>query len=76
MRPIAVVTKRDIVERILAHLDLPVCPETLSDGHSIGFDVTGEPMPDWVVGADPEPDACQRGPPQDWDSVDPPAPYD
>jgi hypothetical protein len=59
------------VNRILAHLRLPLTPELVSDGSSVGFDVTGEPVPSWVVGTDPEPDG--RGPPDRWDSVEPPA---
>lgn len=42
---VAVVTTRDVVERILAHLNFPICPDMLSNDHSIGGDVTGEPMP-------------------------------
>jgi len=34
--------------------------------------VTGEPVPSWVLGLDPDPD--ERGPPREWDLVDPPAP--
>ena len=36
------------------------------------FDMTGEPVPSWAVGVDPEP--TERGPPADWDAVDSPAP--
>ena len=31
-----------------------------------------EPIPSWAVGVDPDPD--ERGPPTDWEIVDPPAP--
>jgi len=34
------------------------------------FDVTGESVPAWAVGVDPD----ERGPPTDWEFVDPPAP--
>jgi len=36
------------------------------------FDVTGEPVPAWALGLDPDPD--ERGPPMDWEFVDPAAP--
>jgi hypothetical protein len=72
MRPVAVITRHEVVDRILAHLRLPLSPELLSDGSSVGFDVTGEPVPRWVVGTDPEPH--ERGPPDRWDGIDPPAP--
>jgi hypothetical protein len=61
MRPVAVITRREVVDRILAHVRLPLTPEPLSEGWSVGFDVTGEPVPRWVVGTDPEPH--ERGPP-------------
>jgi hypothetical protein len=35
------------------------------------YDVPGEPVPAWAVGVDPDPD--ERGPPQDYGVVDPPA---
>jgi hypothetical protein len=38
-----------VVDRILAHVRLPLTPELLSDGSSVGFDVTDEPVPRWVV---------------------------
>jgi hypothetical protein len=59
-----------VVNRILAHLRLPLTPELLSDGSSVGFDVTGEPVPSWVVGTDPEPEAPDH--PQACDAVDSP----
>ena len=45
------------------------------------FDVTGEPIPDWAVGTDPEgpetePHGYERGPPCAFDGVDPPCPDD
>jgi hypothetical protein len=38
MRPVAVITRREVVDRILAHLRLPLTPEPLCDGWSVGFD--------------------------------------
>jgi hypothetical protein len=38
----------------------------------LSFDLTGEPVPAWARGVGPEP--AERGPPEDWDVVDPPAP--
>jgi hypothetical protein len=61
-------------DRISSDLRLPLTPEPLSDGRSAGFDVTAEPVPSWAVGTNPEPD--ERGPPDCWDGVDPPAPDD
>jgi hypothetical protein len=98
LEPIAVITKTEIAERILSHLRLPLAPEQLTDGHSVGYDVTGEPIPSWAIGTDPEPNCTSeakysevheygeaarsepeedaRGPPPEWDCVDPPAPED
>jgi len=80
LRPIAVITKDAIVSRILSHLHLPVSPELLADECTVVYDVTDEPMPGWVVGADPDPpefDAEARGPPQDgFEGIDPPCPED
>ena len=76
LEPIAVITKTEIVERIVSHLRLPLAPEQLSDGHSVGYDVTEEPMPAWAIGTDPDPEEDARGPPPEWDCVDPPAPED
>ena len=72
MRPVAVITRQDIVDKILVHLRLPLCPAALGRGSAIGYDVTGEPIGDWVVGVDPEPD--ERGPPSEAYCIDPPAP--
>jgi hypothetical protein len=74
LRPVAVITRPEVVNRILAHLRLPLTPEPLSDRWSVGFDVTAEPVLSWAVGTDPEPD--ERGPPDCWDGIDPPAPND
>ena len=78
MRPVALITKQHVVDRILSHLRLPLRPEQL-DEHVAGYDVTDEPMPGWVLGIDPdpeEPDACERGPPTECEGVDPPSPSD
>ena len=77
LRPIALITKAEIVSRILSHLRLPLTPEQLSDGCTIVYDVTEQPMPGWALGSEPEqpePKADERGPPRDWDGVDPPSP--
>jgi hypothetical protein len=74
LRPIAVITKDQIVSKILAALHLPVSPELLADECTIVYDVTDQPMPGRVVGADPEPpefEAEARGPPGDWEWIDP-----
>lgn len=65
------ITKQDIIDRILHSISLPLQP--LDDVGTLGCDVTGEPIADWVVGVDPEPpDAEQRGPPDEAYFVDPP----
>jgi hypothetical protein len=76
MEPIAVITKQDVIERILAHLSIPPQPIAPGSG-AIGCDVTGEPIPEWVVGVDPDPpelEVDERGPPGEAYFVDPPAP--
>ena len=75
LEPIAVIRRQDVIERILRHLALPLAAAELTHPDTVAVDVTGEPLPDWVVGVDPDPpDAIERAPPGDWDCVDPPAP--
>ena len=77
LRPIALITNLDTARRILSHLRLPLTPEQLSDGCTTVYDVTEQPMPAWAAGSDPvqpEPEADERGPPDNWDGVDPPSP--
>jgi len=75
LEPIAVIRRQDVIDRILRHLALPPVPAEPTHPDTVGIDVTGEPLPDWVVGVDPEPpDPVERAPPRDWDCVDPPAP--
>lgn len=74
LKPIAIITREEVVQRILSHLSLPSVPAPVGPGRSMAFDVTGEPVGEWVVGLDPDPpDAPERGPPA-WDGVDPPSP--
>jgi hypothetical protein len=74
LQPIAVIRRQDVIDRILQHLSLPLRPEQLPDANALCFDVTGEPMPDWVEGLDPEPpQADARAPPNQWDCIDPAA---
>ena len=58
--------------RILSHVKVPRCPVTTDEAPLLYYDVTGEPVPRWAVGVDPDPD--ERGPLVDYDVVDPPAP--
>jgi hypothetical protein len=74
IRPVAVITSRERIARILPHLRLPLTPESLSEGWGVGFEVTAEPVPNRAVGTDPEPD--EREPPDCWHRIDPPAPND
>jgi len=75
-RPVAIIEQENAIEKILAHVGLPVEPEVLADGCTLAFDVTGEPIPDWAVGTDPEsePHGYERGPPDAFEGVDPPCP--
>ncbi len=72
--PVAVIRRQEVIDRILQHLALPLTPTQLGHADTVAFDVTGELMPSWVQGVDPEPDPDARAPPGDWDGVDPPAP--
>ena len=75
LEPVAIITREAVIQRILAHLSLPVSAAAIGPGTTMAWDVTGEPMPDWVVGMDPEPPlADERSPPAAWDGVDPPGP--
>jgi hypothetical protein len=75
LEPVAIITRDDVIERILAHLSLPVSAAPIGPGGSMAWDVTGEPIPDWAIGMDPEPPpADERSPPDPWDGVDPPGP--
>jgi hypothetical protein len=78
LRPIAVITKGELVSRIMSHLHLPVSGELLADECTVVYDVTDQPMPGWVLGADPEPPEQEaRGPPDGWfEGIDPPCPED
>ena len=58
------------------HLALPLGPVQLAHPDTLAYDITGEPMPAWAVGVDPEPEPDARAPPNDWDGIDPPAPDD
>jgi hypothetical protein len=72
MQPVAVLTERDVIEKIMSHLKLPLHPEQLEDG-AVVYDVTSELVLDgeqWT-----EDDAFRsRGPPCEWDGIDAPAP--
>ena len=69
---LAVITKREVIARILTHVKVPREPVEADEPAALYYDVTGEPVPPWALGVDPEPD--ERGPPTDWEFVDPPAP--
>jgi len=69
---LAVITKREVIDRILTHVKVPREPVEGDEPAALYFDVTGEPVPSWVIGVDPEPD--ERGPPDYDELIDPPAP--
>ena len=73
LEPIAIITRQETIDRILSHLSLPLRAERLGPADTVAYDITGEPMLDGVVGVDP---MEARGPPSEWDGVDPPAPED
>jgi len=51
---------------------VPREPVEGDESAALYVDVTGEPVPSWVLGPDPDPD--ERGLPTDCELVDPPAP--
>jgi hypothetical protein len=69
---LAVITQQHVIAKILTHVNVPREPVANDDAPALYYDVTGEPVPSWALGVDPEPD--ERGPPTDYDVVDPPAP--
>ena len=74
MRAIADVTEQTVVDKILAHLHVPLVGEVLNDGGTVAYDITGEP----VLGLDWRPNdsgegATERGPPRAGDGIDEPA---
>ena len=71
MRPIADITDREVINKIMQHLRLPLVPEVLADG-AVVYDITGEPVLD--DGWRPDGGAWERGPPADWEGIDRPAP--
>ena len=70
MTLLAVITKHDVILRILSHVNLPRTALSSDATRVAYFDVTGESVPQWAVGVDPDP--YERGPPADYDGVDPP----
>ena len=73
---VAVIRRREAIDRILSHLSLPLSPVELGHPDTVAYDITGEPMPGWAVGVDPVPDYDSRAAPSEWDGVDVPAPDD
>ncbi len=69
---LAVITKQEVISRILTHVRVPLTALTTDQEPALYYDVTGEPAASWVIGVDPDPD--ERAPPTDYDVVDPPAP--
>jgi hypothetical protein len=69
---LAVITRQEVLRRILEHVKVPDEPVANDDGPALHFDVTWQDVSCWAVGVDPDPD--QRGPPVGYDVVDPPAP--
>ena len=72
MALLAVITRQNVIAKILTHVNAAREPVAKDDAPARYFDVTGQPVPAWAVGVDPDPD--ERGPPQDYDVMDPPAP--
>jgi hypothetical protein len=61
-----------VIRRSREHVKGPTEPVANDDGPALHFEVTGENVPCWAVGVDPDSD--ERGPPVDYEVVDPPAP--
>jgi|YNPBryBLVA2012_1023415.scaffolds.fasta_scaffold08074_4 hypothetical protein len=53
---------------------MPLVPEVLRDGATVAYDVTGEPVLDARSRAADDVWRTERGPPSEWDCVDPPSP--
>jgi len=69
---LAVITKREVIDGVLTHVKVPREPMAADELPAKYYDMTGEPVPSWAVGVDPDPD--ERGPPTEWEFADPPAP--
>ena len=69
---LAVITKREVIQRIMKRSRVPREPVEADEPAALYYDVTGEPVPSWVIGVDPDPD--ERGPPDYDELIDPPAP--
>ena len=67
---LALITRHAVIEKLLTHVKVP--REPVATGGPLYCDVTGEPVPGWAIGLDPDPD--EHGAPEDHDVVDPPAP--
>jgi hypothetical protein len=78
MKVLAVISQPEVVDEILAHVGLPVEPEVLADGCTLAFNVTGERIPEWAEGTNPQSElhGYERGPPCAFEGVDPPCPDD
>ncbi len=74
LTPVSVIRRQDVTDRILQRLAWPLTPTHLGHADTVAFDVTGELVPSWVGGVDPESEPDARAPPSDRDGVDPLAP--
>jgi hypothetical protein len=75
MQPIAVITEREVIERILSHLSLPLQMEDLGSSGMIGCDISDDEIAEWEW-EQASSDADERGPPDESDFVDAPSPDD
>jgi hypothetical protein len=75
MQPIAVITKREVIERILSHLSLPLQMEALASSGMMGCDISDEAIAEseWNQTSS---DADERGPLDESYFVDAPSPDD
>jgi hypothetical protein len=69
---LAVITRQEVSRRTLEHAKVPSEPFANDDGPALHYHLTGQDVPCWAIGVDPDPD--ERGPPVDYDLVDPAAP--
>jgi hypothetical protein len=74
MTLLAVITKQDVILKILSHLNVPRYALMADEPSVAYYDMTDEPVPSWVLGLDPDPEADARAPPASYEGIDPPSP--
>ena len=75
MQIMAVITRQEVIDRILSHLSLPLEIEALENTEMNGCEITDEGIAQWEW-SQLSPEADERGPPDENDWIDPPSPDD